>query len=132
MRWNPLVPEMLVRDFSVSMGFYVQGVGFSIVFTRDSPRFAYLDLAGAQLMIEEDHDRAWVVGSLLAPRGRGLNVQIEVPNVYAVRERLTSQGFEPFRDIHQSWYDTAEGREGQYEYLVQDPDGYLIRLVEII
>ncbi len=55
MRWNPLVPELSVNDIVESLDFYVKGIGFTVLFTRDEPLFAYLDLNGAQLMLEEDH-----------------------------------------------------------------------------
>lgn len=132
MRWNPLVPELNVADFDRSLRFYVEGVGFAVVFNRSDPAFAYLDLAGAQLMIEADHAEAWATGELTGARGRGANLQIEVPDVRAARARLHKLGCGPFREVHESWYDTPDGPEGQLEYLVQDPDGYLIRLVQVL
>ena len=131
-QWNPLVPELSVTDFTAAVRFYTEGVGFAVLFTREDPDFAYLDLDGAQLMLEADHDEAWVTGDLAAPRGRGVNFQLEVPDVRAARDRLTALGFTAFRELQESWYETATGPEGQLEYLVQDPDGYLIRLVEIL
>ena len=44
MRWNPLVPELSVNDIVESLDFYVKGIGFTVLFTRDEPLFAYLDL----------------------------------------------------------------------------------------
>lgn len=131
-QWNPLVPELSVTDLAASVRFYTEGVGFVVLFTRNDPRFAYLDLDGAQLMLEADNDEAWVTGDLTKPRGRGVNFQLEVPDVSAARDRLTALGFHAFRELQESWYETATGAEGQLEYLVQDPDGYLIRLVEIL
>lgn len=130
MNWNPLVPELSVTDFQASLHFYTEGVGFSITYQRTDPHFAYLDLSGAQLMIEADHEAGWHTGVLDRPRGRGLNLQIEIPDVRSTRIRLLAQGVTVFREVRESWYDTNEGREGQLEFLVLDPDGYLIRLVE--
>lgn len=135
MRWNPLVPELSVNDIVESLDFYVKGIGFTVLFTRDEPLFAYLDLNGAQLMLEEDHPETWFTARVRSPRGRGLNLQIEVPDVNAVRSRLMDQGIRPFRELRQIWYQTGAhgaGLEGQLEYLVQDPDGYLIRLVQVL
>ncbi len=131
-QWNPLVPELSVADLAAAVRFYTEGVGFAVLFTRDDPPFVYLDLDGAQLMLEADHSEAWVTGDLTAPRGHGVNFQLEVPDVRAARDRLTALGFRAFRELQESWYETATGAEGQLEYLVQDPDGYLIRLVEIL
>ena len=124
-----MVPELLVSNFTVSRHFYEKIVGFSIMFERENPSFAYLDLDGAQLMIEEDHDSAWIVASLETPRGRGINLQIDVPDVNEVQKRLDLAGLTPFRPLHESSYETPEGESRQRELLVQDPDGYLIRLV---
>ncbi len=35
----------------------------------------------------------------------------------------------PYRPARERWYETSEGSVGQFELLVQDPDGSLIRLV---
>ncbi len=64
-----------------------------------------------------------------------MKLQIEVPDVGAVRSRLAALGVRPFRDLRQIWYEMgARGGtlEGQTEFVVQDPDGYLIRLVEVL
>ena len=129
MKWNPMVPELMVTDFDKSLRFYVDVIGFNVMFQRTDPEFAYLELNGAQLMIEEDHETAWHVGELVSPRGRGINLQIDVPNVVDVQSRMDSSGIFAFRPINESWYTTSEGEVGQIELLVQDPDGYLLRLV---
>ena len=124
-----MVPELLVSNFTASRYFYEELVGFSIMFEREDPSFAYLDLNGAQIMIEEDHGGAWLVAPLDPPRGRGINLQIDVPDVKEVQWRLEEAGLTPFRPLHESSDVTPEGESRQLELLVQDPDGYLIRLV---
>jgi catechol 2,3-dioxygenase-like lactoylglutathione lyase family enzyme len=84
MKWNPMVPELLVTDFGRSLAFYTELLGFTLAFERDEPRFAYLDYGGAQLMLEELHEGAWVTAELQAPLGRGINLQIEVPQVQPI------------------------------------------------
>ena len=132
MDWNPMVPELLVSNFRRSLDFYVQQIGFSVMFKRTEPNFAYLDLNGAQLMLEEDHEGSWQVGKFESPRGRGINLQIDVPDLKGVEVRLESSAVPLFRPLHESWYETSEGPVGQLELLVQDPDGYLLRLVSDI
>lgn len=132
MRWNPLVPELNVRRVEDSLPFYVGAVGFDIMFRRNDPPFVYLDLAGAQLMLEQDHADQWVTADLRFPRGRGINLQIEVPDVASIQTRMTKLGVPPFREITENWYPTGSGLEGALEYLVQDPDGYLIRLIQVL
>jgi catechol 2,3-dioxygenase-like lactoylglutathione lyase family enzyme len=132
MQWNPMVPELLVSDFEKSLSFYIEILGFSIMFQRTEPNFAYLEIGGAQLMIEEDHETAWRVAEIEGPRGRGINLQIDVPSVSEVNSRVEKSGLPIFRHVHESSYATSEGDVGQLELLVQDPDGYLLRLVSDI
>lgn len=103
-----------------------------MAYSRDDPPFAYLDLRGAQLMLEQDHHDSWTTGDSTGPRGRGMNLQIEVPDVRAAVRRLTDQGVSAFRELTTTTYDTAEGPLTQSELLAEDPDGYLIRLVQRI
>ena len=129
--WNPMVPELLVSDFEVSRAFYVELLGFTVCFERTDPPFAYLDLGGAQLMIEQDHPQAWLTADLEPPRGRGINLQIEVEDATRLRDRLKTAGHQPFRDLTDAWYDVGGGsRSGLRQFLVQDPDGYLLRFAE--
>lgn len=132
MQWNPIVPELLVADFARSLRFYTELLGFALAFERDEPRFAYLDYGGAQLMLEELHEDAWVTGELRAPLGRGINLQIEVAQVQPIVDRLHAASVPLFRDLRESWYDVGESQEGQREFLVQDPDGYLLRFCEVL
>jgi catechol 2,3-dioxygenase-like lactoylglutathione lyase family enzyme len=126
-----MVPELLVGHFETSRAFYVELLGFTVCFKREDPSFAYLDLGGAQLMIEQDHPDAWLTADLEAPRGRGINLQIEVEDAARLRDRLKAARHEPFRDLTDAWYDVGGGVwSGQRQFLVQDPDGYLLRFAE--
>ncbi|MFI5776355.1 bleomycin resistance protein [Nocardia sp. NPDC051570] len=128
--WNPMVPELLVSSFSRSHAFYVGRLGLTAVFERGDPLFVYLSLGKAQLMLVADDPEAWVTSELSAPRGRGINLQIEVENVTVLRDRIVAAGHPLFRDMLDEWYDVDGNQEGQREYLIQDPDGYLLRFVE--
>lgn len=130
--WNPLVPELTVRSLEASLRFYA-AVGFGVRFRRDRPAFAYLELGQAQLMLEEQHGEGWDVGPLDRPLGRGVNFQIEVPDVAAVHLALQALGVQPFRGIEDSWYAVSPYQlEGQREFLAQDPDGYLMRFCQYL
>ena len=46
---------------------------------------------------------------------------------------LQAAGYACFRPVQESWYAVSEHEEeGQREGLWQDPDGYLLRFVEIL
>ncbi len=129
--WAALVPELLVADLARSVDFYRHVFGAQVRFQRSGPAFAYLDVGQAQIMLEEDHDGAWITPPAEYPRGRGINFQIEVSSVaelVAAADRLTVPLFRP---VAERWYATdGEIEEGQLEVLVLDPDGYLLRAIE--
>ncbi|MGH8357441.1 MAG: VOC family protein, partial [Pseudomonas sp.] len=62
--------------------------------------------------------------------GRGINLQIDVPAVAPVLQRLAAIGWPLFRDVEDAWYRAGEVEAGQRQFIVQDPDGYLVRLVQ--
>ena len=130
MEWSKLVPELTVSDFNASLRFYAQILGFGVVHQREDPAFAYLDLGGVQFMLEEFQEDGWNTGVLTKPYGRGINFQIELDDVQPVLDALTLASYALFRAPAESWYETAEGLSGQKEFLVQDPDGYLLRFCQ--
>ncbi|WAC43819.1 VOC family protein [Pseudomonas sp. SL4(2022)] len=130
--WNPLVPELTVSNVDVSLGFYL-AAGFQIRFRRSSPEFVYIELGHAQLMLEEDHPDNWKTADLNPPYGRGVNFQVEVESISTILENFINSGISLFREPTESWYETSPStEEGQIEFLAQDPDGYLMRFVEIL
>ena len=125
--WNPLVPELSVSDLEISLHFYL-AMGFSIRFRREKPPFAYLELGQAQIMLEQIHEEAWISGDLQPPFGRGTNFQIEVENALSMANQANDFNIPLFRPIREIWYTVSQNKEeGQIEFLVQDPDGYLLR-----
>ncbi|MCU0882477.1 MAG: VOC family protein [Hyphomonadaceae bacterium] len=127
--WAPLVPELTCRDLSASLEFYVDLLGFAVRFQRLEEGFAYLDLAGAQLMLETAGD-GWQTGPLVRPFGRGVNFQIEVADAQALAGTLEAAGWPLFEPLHEAWYRENAIEHGQLQFLVQDPDGYLLRLMQ--
>ncbi|MFB3301930.1 bleomycin resistance protein [Pseudomonas sp. AMR01] len=132
MQRNRLVPELMVTDLSKSLEFWVAFLGFTVAYQRLEEGFAYLDLEGAQVMLEQVEADAnqWVTGALERPFGRGMNLQIDVVAVPPVIHRLEQAGYPLFKACKDVWYRADEVEVGQRECLVQDPDGYLVRLVE--
>lgn len=127
-----MVPELTVSDFDESLAFYVEKLGFEVAFTRTDPAFAYLDLDGAQLMIEEFHEDGWNAAELARPYGRGVNLQIECPDASRLRNELVTSAYPLYREIKDEWYGTGNTLSGQREVLVQDPDGYLLRFSQCL
>jgi len=124
--FNALVPEFDVTDLPRSLHFWCAGLGFTVAYGRPESGFAYLEREGAQVMLCR-MDGTWQTGPHEYPLGRGLNFQIAVTDVTAVLaglERLNWPLFRPLRDV---WRVTGDRQSGDREFLVQDPDGYLLR-----
>ena len=130
--WAALVPELLVADLARSRAFYCDLCGFAVRFARPEEGFLYLELGRAQIMLEEVGEEAWVTGPMEPPFGRGINLQIEVAALAPLAARLAGAGVVPFRPLHEAWYREGAVEHGQAQLLVQDPDGYLLRFVEVL
>ncbi|TEA58469.1 VOC family protein [Pseudomonas sp. CH235] len=129
---NKLVPELMVTDLQTSLAFWISCLGFTIAYQRPEDGFAYLDLNGAQVMLEQVDPNAgqWLTAELSKPFGRGVNLQIDVEAVAPIIERLGAAQIPLYKTRKDTWYRADDVEVGQREFLVQDPDGYLVRLVE--
>ena len=124
-----LVPELDVENLDRSLAFYVEVAGFRILFGRSEERFAYLDRDGAQLMLEEaaGPGRRFRTASLEHPYGRGINLMIEVSDIDALHTRITAAGLCIVIPLEERWYRENKIENGQRQFVVADPDGYLLR-----
>jgi len=128
LRRAQLVPELLVTDLSRSLAFWVDLCGFKIAYRREAEGFVYLDLDGAQFMLEEVRgDDYWITGSLDAPLGRGINFEINVASIEPQLQRLAAAEWPLYREPQERWYRSNATELGVRQFLVQDPDGYLLR-----
>ena len=133
-RSNALVPELSVSDWRKSCDFYCELIGFDIVYDRPDEGFAFLALGQAQLMIDQigvARDFALPDGASPAyPFGRGLNLQIEVPSSGAILTRLQAADVPLQLEPEDKWYRRGDHEVGNRQFIVADPDGYLLRLFE--
>jgi catechol 2,3-dioxygenase-like lactoylglutathione lyase family enzyme len=127
---NPgLVPELDVGDLDRSLDFYVGLVGFTILYERPEERFAYLTLDDAHLMLEEaaGPGRRIRTAPLEPPFGRGVNFQIRVADAAALYARALAAGLAPLIPLEERWYRQDEREIGLRQFVLADPDGYLLR-----
>jgi len=62
------------------------------------------------------------------PLGRGINFQISVRNLNPILTALRDANYAIFMETETKWYRIDEHTEaGVQQFLVTDPDGYLIR-----
>jgi catechol 2,3-dioxygenase-like lactoylglutathione lyase family enzyme len=123
-----IVPELDVANLATSLRFYIGLAGFRVLYDRPEERFAYLDLDGAQLMLEEaaGPGRRFRTAPLEHPYGRGMNLQIEVADADALwlRMRDTAAILVPREE---RWYRREDSEVGVCQFVAEDPDGYLLR-----
>jgi catechol 2,3-dioxygenase-like lactoylglutathione lyase family enzyme len=123
-----LVPELSVTDLAASQRFWCGLLGFTVRYARPGEGFAYLTLGRAHLMLDQAGlGRTWVTGPFESPLGRGVNFQLSVPSVDSVLARLNAAGWPLFGEPEVTWYRTGAAETGVRQFLVQDPDGYLVR-----
>ncbi len=130
---NALVPEFAVSDWRASRDFYCRILGFAAVYERPEEGFSYLALGGAELMLDEiGLGRTFDDGHRPQshPFGRGLNVQIRVPGIAPLLEALATAGVPLHLGPEERWYRRGDGAVGHRQFVVADPDGYLLRFYE--
>ena len=122
---NDLVPELAVTDWRRSRRFYCDLLGFAVVYERPEEGFSYLRLGAADLMIDEiGKGRTFDAGQgpWQAPLGRGMNLQILAA--------LEGAGLSLYLPVEERWYRTGAGEVGNRQFIIADPDGYLLRFHE--
>ena len=129
MEWNQLIPEFDVFNLEESIHFYVDLIGFHIEYDRKEDKFAFLQLEKIQLMVQEidKANNKWEVGNLEYPLGRGIDFQMDVTNIDEIYVRLKENNYNIFVDMEEHWYRKDNLLFGSKEFLVQDPNGYLLR-----
>lgn len=125
-----LVPELYCSNFERSLYFYVDLLGFCVLYDRPDEKFAYLDRDGAELMLEQPIGRIWLTGELAHPFGRGVNLQIQVSGIDALHEKCRAKQVPIFLPPEEKLYRRGETLLCCRQFLVQDPDGYLLRFQE--
>ena len=125
MKFNSLIPELSVSNIENSIKFYIS-IGFRIVYERKKDKFCFLELEGNQIMIEQINDN-WNTGILEYPFGRGINISMSIKNIDQYYEKIRENNIEIFRDIKTNRYQVNNIFFEDIEFLIQDPDGYLLR-----
>ncbi|MCB9964053.1 MAG: VOC family protein [Rhodospirillales bacterium] len=126
-----LIPELCCSDYNKSLSFYTDVLGFNIDYKREEEGFAMLEKEGAFLMIDLLHaGSTWTTGAMEKPFGRGINLQIEVEDVDALYENVKKHNHPIFIEMEEKWYRADNIYVGNRQFLVQDPDGYLLRFFE--
>lgn len=127
-----LVPELDVADLPVSLAFYVGVLGFTVRYSRPEEQFAYLEREGAELMLEaaSGPGRRFRTAPLERPFGRGINLQIKCSDVTLLNARIEAASAEVVIPLETRWYRAGDVERGNRQFVVADPDGYLLRFFQ--
>ncbi|MER3483292.1 MAG: aldoketomutase [Meiothermus sp.] len=131
MEFNALVPELTLSNVEKSLEFY-QLLGFRVEYHRLKRGFVFLSRERAQLMLEQFQPRGWNVAELKRPFGRGINFQIQVSNIEPLLEALNTVNHPLYRLKQERWRRVGAEEVAEVEFLVQDPDGYLLRFSQYL
>lgn len=128
-----VVPELSVTDWRVSRAFYTGLLGFSVRYERPEEGFCYLERERAELMLDQiGLGRDFDPGLAAAPRplGRGVNLQIQVSAIAPLLEALARAGQPLILPPKDRWHRRGDEELGNRQFVVADPDGYLLRFHE--
>lgn len=129
---NPrLTPELKCDDYEKSLHFYTEILGFNVLYEREDHGFAMMEYESAKLMIDRD-DRYFkdLYEGTEKPYGRGINLQIQTLDVVALYKRVKSASRPITYDMEEAWYKAGDIEAGNKQFVVQDPDGYMLRFFE--
>lgn len=130
LEFNKSIPELSVTNLENSLKFY-KTIGFKIEYDRPENKFVFISLGKIQFMLQEisDNDK-WNIMELTYPFGNGINFQLEVNNVNEIYKELKENNYKITFEIEENWYRQGNRLLGNKEFLIQDPDGYLLRFFE--
>ena len=124
------IPELSVSNLANSLKFY-KTAGFKIEYERPENKFVFLSLGEIQFMLQEISDKdKWQIAPLTYPFGNGINFQLEVSNLDEIYNNFKNSNYKIIFDIEENWYRQDDKLLGNKEFLIQDPDGYLLRFSE--
>ncbi len=126
MDFNKMIPELSVFDIEQTKRFY-NDLGFKIEYERPEEKFVFMSFQDSQFMFEQIHDNGWNIGELIYPLGRGINFSIAVDDIEGLYKLVKTLNLEICRELNRSIYQVNGTEETQTEFLIQDPNGYLLR-----
>ena len=130
LEFNKSIPELSVTNLENSLKFY-KTIGFKIEYDRPENKFVFISLGKIQSMLQEiSNNDKWNVMELTYPFGNGINFQLEVDNVNEIYKNLKDNNYKITFEIEENWYRQGNRLLGNKEFLIQDPDGYLLRFFE--
>lgn len=136
---TPLTPELCCFNIKTSLLFYLEVLGFTIQYQREDEGFAMLERQGSRIMLDEISSspangtkRTWISGTLETPFGRGINLEIKTNMIDDLYDRVQQSQAHIFLPIEERWYRANDKELRIRQFIVLDPDGYLLRFSQDI
>lgn len=127
LEFNKNIPELSVTNLENSLTFY-KTAGFKLEYNRPENKFAFISLGEVHFMLQElSNNDKWNLSPLNYPFGNGINFQLEVENINIIYNNLKEHHYKITFEIEENWYRQNDKLLGNKEFLIQDPDGYLLR-----
>ncbi|WP_197541204.1 VOC family protein [Legionella fallonii] len=104
-----------------------------IQYQREEEGFAMLECQGARIMLDEitsGAKRIWIPAPMEAPFGRGINLEIKTTRVDELYNRCKYFEAKIFLPLEDKWYRADSMEIGNRQFIVLDPDGYMLRFVQ--
>lgn len=127
---SKIIPELGVSDIEKSLFFWCDLIGFELYYGDPKSGFVCLDYNGAEIMLNQNDisNSTWETAPLEYPRGRGINFELEVEKTTPICASLEKAGIKLYQEEQDEWDRIDEMERGQRQFLVMDPDGYLLRI----
>ena len=132
-----LTPELCCSNIKISLAFYTDVLGFEIQYQREEDGFAMLERQGSRIMLDEisnnlaeGANRTWISAALEKPFGRGMNLEIRTTQIDELYNHVQQSGATIFLPIEEKWYRVNDTEVGNRQFIVLDPDGYMLRFAQ--
>ena len=128
MKYNDLIPELVVSNINISKDFYVNMLGFKIEYEREEDKFIFISLGNIQLMLEEGSKEE--LSQMEYPFGKGINFTFGSDNIDELYSKFKIKKNLLKRDIEIREFRVNDEIIYTKEFSILDPDGYFIRISE--
>lgn len=104
-------------------------LAFDVAYGRPDEAFVYLrrDDVGLMLQQADGPGRRFRTAELIKSFGRGSNFQIQVANSAQLYETARTAKAKIVIDLEERWYKVVGVERGNEQFVVADPDGFLLR-----
>ena len=95
-----------------------------------------LERQGSRIMLDEIakdlSKRSWISAPMEVPFGRGINLEIKTTQIDELYNQCMQKNASIFLPIEEKWYQANDIEIGSRQFIVLDPDGYMLRFTQIL